>query len=86
CDVGPFPDQTLKDGSGPASALHSKHDLKLSVLSGRPTSPIHPIVYLCTACTCPSEDHLGPTNKKGRGGPEIDIVEAEHNTLGTSRS
>jgi hypothetical protein len=46
----------------------------------------HFCCYCCTACICSSEDHLGPTNKKGRGGPEIDIVEAEHNTLGTSRS
>jgi beta-glucanase (GH16 family) len=74
CDVGTFPNQTLKDGSGPAAALHSnasrsKYNYELSWLSGQRLS----------ACTCPGEDHPGPTTSKGRGAPEIDIIEAEKN-------
>lgn len=35
-----------------------------------------------SACTCPGEDHPGPSNLKGRGAPEIDILEVEHNKTG----
>lgn len=40
------------------------------------------IRYLLTymnasACSCPGSDHPGPTETKGRGAPEIDILEAE---------
>lgn len=28
-----------------------------------------------SACTCKDEEHPGPSNKIGRGGPEIDILE-----------
>jgi len=80
CDVGTFPNQTLRDGSGPAAALRSdaskaKYDFKLSVLPGQRLS----------ACTCPGEDHPGPTNTKGRGAPEIDLLEAEHNKVGSGQ-
>ncbi|KAG5337576.1 hypothetical protein J132_01609 [Termitomyces sp. J132] len=73
CDVGTFPNQTLKDGSGPASALHSdasrsKYNHELSWLSGQRLS----------ACSCPGSDHPGPSPSVGRGAPEIDIFEAEH--------
>ena len=37
------------------------------------------IFSTCSACTCPGEDHPGPDNSKGRGVPEIDIIEAELN-------
>ena len=33
------------------------------------------------ACTCPGEDHPGPSTDVGRGAPEIDIFEAEINKL-----
>ncbi|KAI0674191.1 beta-glucan synthesis-associated [Trametes maxima] len=74
CDVGTFPNQTLSDKSGPAAALHSdksrsKYNFELSWLPGQRLS----------ACTCPGEDHPGPSNKVGRGVPEIDILEAEKN-------
>jgi len=74
CDVGTFPNQTYKDGSGPPDALHSdasrdKYDFELSWLPGQRLS----------ACTCSGEDHPGPSNSKGRGVPEIDILEAERN-------
>ena len=36
----------------------------------------------CSACTCPGEDHPGPTNSKGRGAPEIDVLEAQKNKIG----
>ncbi|KAI0266416.1 beta-glucan synthesis-associated [Gloeopeniophorella convolvens] len=77
CDVGTFPNQTNPDGLGPAAALHSdasqaKYDFKLSYLTGQKLS----------ACTCPGEDHPGPDVTKGRGAPEIDILEAEHNKQG----
>jgi hypothetical protein len=32
-----------------------------------------------SACTCPGEDHPGPSNSVGRGAPEIDVLEAEMN-------
>ncbi|EIW55856.1 beta-glucan synthesis-associated [Trametes versicolor FP-101664 SS1] len=74
CDVGTFPNQTLADGSGPAAALHSdqsrsKYNNELSWLPGQRVS----------ACTCPGEEHPGPSNNVGRGVPEIDILEAEKN-------
>ena len=34
------------------------------------------------SCTCPGEDHPGPSPKKGRGAPEIDVFEAERNKTG----
>lgn len=78
CDVGTFPNQTNPDGLGPPAALYSnasqaKYNNKLSYLSGQKLS----------ACTCPGEDHPGPSYKTGRGAPEIDVLEAEHNKLGT---
>ncbi|KAH9919444.1 beta-glucan synthesis-associated [Epithele typhae] len=74
CDVGTFPNQTFADGSGPAAALNSaasrtKYNNELSWLPGQRLS----------SCTCPGEDHPGPSNSKGRGVPEIDIIEAEAN-------
>ncbi|KAJ8496348.1 hypothetical protein ONZ45_g12486 [Pleurotus djamor] len=71
CDVGTFPNQTLRDKSGPAAALHSDasrsvNNFELSWLSGQRLS----------ACTCPGEDHPGPVHNRGRGAPEIDIFEA----------
>lgn len=74
CDVGTFPNQTYADGSGPAAALHSdqsrsKYNNELSWLPGQRVS----------ACTCPGEEHPGPSNSVGRGVPEIDILEAEKN-------
>jgi len=77
CDVGTFPNQTFMNGSGPAAALHSdasksKYNFKLSYLPGQRVS----------ACTCPGEDHPGPTNNRGRGAPEIDVLEVEHNKVG----
>lgn len=35
-----------------------------------------------SACTCDGEDHPGPTPKRGRGAPEIDILEAEKDKNG----
>ena len=35
-------------------------------------------------CTCPGEDHPGPTVGKGRGAPEIDILEVEKNKTANS--
>ncbi|KAG6825851.1 hypothetical protein H0H92_002186 [Tricholoma furcatifolium] len=79
CDVGTFPNQTLKDGSGPAAAVNStaskaKYDYNLSWLSGQRTS----------ACSCPNSDHPGPSVNVGRGAPEIDIFEAEHSKTSTT--
>ncbi|PBK96428.1 glycoside hydrolase family 16 protein [Armillaria gallica] len=83
CDIGTFPNQTLKDGSGPAAALHSdasrsKYNYELSWLSGQRLS----------ACTCPNSDHPGPLlssgSYRGRGAPEIDIFEAEKDKLATT--
>ncbi|KAF5372313.1 hypothetical protein D9615_009226 [Tricholomella constricta] len=72
CDVGTFPNQTNKDKLGPPAALHSdesrsRYNYELSWLSGQRAS----------ACSCPGSDHPGPTVSRGRGAPEIDILEAE---------
>ncbi|KAI0047870.1 glycoside hydrolase family 16 protein [Auriscalpium vulgare] len=77
CDVGTYPNQTLPDGSGPAAALDSdassaKYNNRLSYLTGQKLS----------SCTCSGEDHPGPDVSHGRGAPEIDILEAEHNKHG----
>ncbi|KAI6097787.1 beta-glucan synthesis-associated [Pisolithus sp. B1] len=77
CDVGTFPNQTYVNGSGPAAALlsqasQSKYNYALSWLPGQRLS----------SCTCPNEDHPGPSPTVGRGAPEIDILEVEHNKLG----
>jgi len=80
CDVGTLPNQTNPDGLGPAAALYTtagqaKYNYSLSYLTGQKLS----------ACTCPGEDHPGPIVNnvfKGRGAPEIDILEAEHNKQG----
>ena len=34
------------------------------------------------SCTCPGEEHPGPSPNKGRGAPEIDVFEAERNKTG----
>ena len=63
CDLGTFPNQTLKDKSGPAAALHSdasrtKYNMELSWLPGQrarlvtsptPSSRIHPGFSLAPA-------------------------------------
>ncbi|EGN94554.1 glycoside hydrolase family 16 protein [Serpula lacrymans var. lacrymans S7.3] len=77
CDVGTYPNQTLPDGSGPSAAIHSdsskaKYNFELSWLSGQRLS----------SCTCPGEDHPGPSNNVGRGAPELDILEVEKNKYG----
>ncbi|EJF56767.1 beta-glucan synthesis-associated [Dichomitus squalens LYAD-421 SS1] len=74
CDVGTFPNQTYANHSGPAAALDSeaskeKYNFELSWLPGQRLS----------ACTCSGEDHPGPSTSKGRGVPEIDILEVERN-------
>ncbi|KAI0687091.1 beta-glucan synthesis-associated [Cytidiella melzeri] len=74
CDIGILPNQTFINGTGPEATLQStasksKYDFELSWLPGQRLS----------ACTCPGEDHPGPSVSAGRGAPEIDILEVEHN-------
>lgn len=67
CDLGTFPNQTNKDGT-PSAALNSGHNGgQLSLLPGQKLS----------ACTCPGMDHPGPDVGRGRGAPEIDVIEAQ---------
>ena len=33
------------------------------------------------SCTCPGEDHPGPSTNVGRGAPEIDLLEVEHGSI-----
>lgn len=42
----------------------------------------HVANILSRSCTCPGEDHPGPSPQKGRGAPEIDVFEAERNKTG----
>ncbi|GAA5893705.1 hypothetical protein JCM6882_007884 [Rhodosporidiobolus microsporus] len=68
CDIGTLPNQTNVEGTGPQAALTSGvNDGTLSFLPGQKLS----------ACTCPGEDHPGPDVSVGRGGGEIDIIEAQ---------
>jgi beta-glucan synthesis-associated protein KRE6 len=92
CDIGTFPNQTWSNQTGPASAIYSsaskeKYNYALSWLPGQKLSYVflssHRFYSLTkpshSACTCPGEDHPGPTNTQGRGAPEIDVLEAEAN-------
>jgi hypothetical protein len=45
----------------------------------------HTTNTLPRSCTCPGEDHPGPSVNVGRGAPEIDILEVEHNKLGSGQ-
>ncbi|KAJ7600970.1 glycoside hydrolase family 16 protein [Mycena floridula] len=66
CDRGTYPNQTAKDGT-PTVVATNNDGGPLSYLPGQRTS----------ACTCPGEDHPGPSNSFGRGVPEIDIIETQ---------
>jgi hypothetical protein len=39
------------------------------------------LIFNHSACTCEGEDHPGPSVSKGRGAPEIDVIEAEKNKM-----
>ncbi|EJD51359.1 glycoside hydrolase family 16 protein [Auricularia subglabra TFB-10046 SS5] len=80
CDVGVMPNQTNAEHTEPIPALgpipdpYGRPDFnrELSWLPGQRLS----------ACTCKGEDHPGPWLEKegryrGRGSPEIDIIEAQ---------
>jgi len=77
CDAGTLPNQTNPDGT-PAltstSGTDDKTDFKLSFLPGQRVS----------SCTCSSasipNDHPGPFPGRGRGAPEIDVIEAQIDT------
>ncbi|KAF9265804.1 SKN1-domain-containing protein [Marasmius fiardii PR-910] len=79
CDVGTFINQTERGNTGPPAAVYTdkgwiEYDKRLSVLNGQRLS----------ACTCPNSDHPGPwintggtQRYRGRGAPEIDIIEVQ---------
>lgn len=65
--AGTLKNQTLPDGSGPATTVDNNGNGGLSYLPGQRTS----------ACTCAGEDHPGPSHDVGRYASEIDIIEAQ---------
>lgn len=70
CDVGTLEGQLMPDNTPVAAYSESgspEYRGRLSILRGQRAS----------ACTCKGETHPGPNNKKGRGAPEIDILEAQ---------
>lgn len=71
CDAGILRNQTWVNGTGPDGAIHSEGTYsvggQVSFLSGM-RSP---------ACTCPGEDHPGPSVNIARSSPELDILEAQ---------
>ena len=78
CDTGALPNQTNPDGTPLAAhntGTDSKTNFELSYLPGQRAS----------ACTCPNAniplDHPGPHPSKGRGAPEIDVIEAQIDTV-----
>jgi len=78
CDTGSRPNQTNADGVTPTVALTSGDPQKDNSLSYQPGQRL-------SSCTCSGEDHPGPNTNFGRGGPEIDIIEAQiswNETLG----
>jgi hypothetical protein len=50
-----------------------------------PASNVCVLLSSNSACTCPGQDHPGPSTSKGRGAPEIDLIEAQHNKLGSGQ-
>ena len=50
-----------------------------------PASNIFGLFSSNSACTCPGQDHPGPSTSKGRGAPEIDLIEAQHNRIGSGQ-
>lgn len=73
CDLGTLPNQTY-DGTPAAAATGGAGGGPLSYQPGQRLS----------ACTCPGQDHPGPTRGNGfvgRGVPEIDVLEAEVNVF-----
>jgi beta-glucanase (GH16 family) len=69
CDLGTLPNQTY-DGTPAAAATGGYDGGPLSYQPGQRLS----------SCTCPDQDHPGPTTSSGyvgRGVPEIDILEAQ---------
>ncbi|KAK4331397.1 Beta-glucan synthesis-associated protein KRE6 [Rhodotorula toruloides] len=72
CDVGTLPNQTWPNGTDPVAAKQDgdkDYGGELSYLVGQRLS----------ACTCPADadEHPGPSVTKGRGAPEIDILEGQ---------
>ena len=62
--------RTNTDGTTPTAARtsgSSDYSGSLSYLPGQRLS----------ACTCKGDSHPGPSNDVGRGGPEIDVIEAQ---------
>ena len=75
CDVGTLPNQTWPNGTDPVAAKESgsrDYGGELSYLNGQRLS----------ACTCPGEEHPGPSNNVGRSGAEIDILEGQVDSTG----
>jgi Beta-glucan synthesis-associated protein SKN1/KRE6/Sbg1 len=79
-----------------STASKAKYNYSLSYLSGQRLSyaisvrlavlQLNPFFFCfpsSSACTCPGEDHPGPSPNTGRGAPEIDVFEAEHNKQGS---
>ncbi|KAF9256974.1 beta-glucan synthesis-associated [Marasmius fiardii PR-910] len=82
CDIGTFPNQTVK--GQPATLLPDgawpEYGSRFSALNGQRLS----------SCTCPNSDHPGPWGTfdntgeryRGRGVPEIDILEVQKDSDG----
>lgn len=71
-----MPNQTYANGTGPAAALEGTFEDVLSFLPGQ----------RYPACTCPGEDHPGPSNDIGRSAPEVDLIEATVSLVCHSRT
>lgn len=81
CDRGTLINQTDPDGLGPDAAITSGNVpfngmYKTNMLSWQPGQKL-------SACTCPGDDHPGPTHSDGsyvgRSAPELDLFEAQVN-------
>jgi len=80
--VLPLPCGRKRDGQHTTTSCHGFPDNGYRAFIGPPGQEFHVADIPTRACTCPKEDHPGPSPKKGRGSPEIDVFEAERNKTG----
>ena len=77
--VLPPPCGRMRHGLNTTTSYHGfrGNGYRMSIIPS--SQRFHITNILPRSCTCPNEDHPGPSPQKGRGAPEIDVFEAERN-------